>query len=593
MKDKKNQIIYIGKAKNLHKRVSSYFRIGAEHLPKVEKMISHVWDYDFIVTDSEQEALLLECSLIKQHQPDYNILLKDDKGFYYIKISQEEYPRITVEKQKTSTGKYIKTYTSGFVAKSVVEEVNNIFKLPTCCKKFPQSFKKARPCLNYYIKKCSGICQGHISQEDYQKLILQAINYIQNGSINSIERMQKEMEEASENLDFERAVILRDRIKAIQKASESQKIIDNNFKNTDIIAVANYQDNLCISVLVYREGKLYDKLNFNFQENINIEESVLDAFVLQFYHGRTDLPKMILLESELAEMKFIENMLSEQAGYKIKLLVPKKGNGLQLVHMAKHNAMEYIAIHENRTSKELLAIEALGKLLGMSNIPEYIEAYDISNFGSESESMVAGMVVFENGRPLKKAYRRFKIKNLQNQNDYACMQEVIRRRLKYLDNNNNTGFGRKPDLILLDGGKGHVHAVQEIIQEIAPEIAVFGMVKDNKHRTRAIATNDGEISISSTQNAFYLITRIQDEVHRYAVAYMHKKHKKYSFSSELTKIEGIGEKRAQKLMLYFKTRNALLSASVQDLQKAGISEKTALHVYNYLHELEIEQEDFS
>ena len=589
MKDKKNQIIYIGKAKNLHKRVSSYFRIGAEHLPKVAKMVSHVWDYDFIVTGSEQEALLLECSLIKQHQPNYNILLKDDKGFYYIKISEELYPRITVEKQKSNTGKYIKTYTSGFVAKSIVDEVNHIFKLPTCGKTFPQSFKKSRPCLNYYIKKCSGICQGNISQENYQKLISQAINYIQNGSINSIERMQKEMEEAAENLDFERAMILRDRIKAIQKSSESQKILDNNFKNADIIAIADNQENLCISVLVYREGRLYDKLNFNFHEHT--EESELDAFVLQFYHERTDLPKMILLEYALTDMNLIQTMLSEQAGYQIKLLVPKKGNGLQLVHMAKQNAMESIAIHENRTSKELLAVEALGKLLGMDKIPKYIEAYDISNFGSESESIVAGMVVFENGRPLKNAYKRFKIKNLQNQNDYACMQEVISRRLKYLNNNNNnnnsdTEFARKPDLILLDGGKGHVSAVLPIVQEFAPDIAVFGMMKDNKHRTRAIATNGSEISISGTQNAFYLVTRIQDEVHRYAVAYMHKRHKKYSFSSELMKIDGIGEKRAKKLMLYFKTKTAILSATIQELQKAGISEKTALRVYAYLHGLE-------
>lgn len=592
MKDNNNQIIYIGKAKNLHKRVSSYFRIGAEHLPKVAKMVSHVWDYDFIVTDSEQEALLLECSLIKQHKPNYNILLKDDKGFYYIKISEEEYPRITVEKQKANTGNYIKTYTSGFVAKSIVDEVNSIFKLPTCSKKFPQSFKKARPCLNFYIKKCAGICQGNISQEDYQKLISQAIEYIKNGSNISIERLQKEMQEASENLDFEKAVILRDRIRAIHKASESQKILDNNFKNADIIALANNQENLCISVLIYREGKLFDKLNFRFQENA--EESVLDAFVLQFYHGRTNLPKMILLESELLEMQFIENMLSEQAGYKIKLLVPKKGNGLQLVNLAKNNAMEYIAIRENRTSKELLAVEALGKLLGMSKIPKYIEAYDISNLASES--MVAGMVVFENGRPLKKAYKRFQIKNLQNQNDYACMQEVISRRLKYLDNNNNnfdTGFARKPDLILLDGGKGHVSAVLEVLQKFSLDIAVFGMVKDNKHRTRAIATNGGEISISGTQSAFHLVTRIQDEVHRYAVAYLHKKHKKYSFSSELTKIKGIGEKRAQKLMLYFKTKNAIFSASVQELQRAGIPEQTALYLYYYLHGLELEQEEKS
>lgn len=585
MKDKKNQIIYIGKAKNLHKRVSSYFRVGAEHLPKVAKMVSHVWDYDFIVTDSEYEALLLECSLIKQHQPNYNILLKDDKGFYYIKVSEEDYPRITVEKQKSNDGQYLGTYTSGFVAKSIVDEVNMVFRLPTCHKKFPQAFRKARPCLNYHIQKCSGICQGDISQDAYQKQIAQAIDYIRNGSAVSVKRMQKEMQEASENLDFERAIVLRNRISAVQKAGATQKMIDNHVKNADVIAVADNQDAVCISVLVYRDGRLYDKLNFQLQESA--DESVLDAFVMQFYHGRTDIPKVILLETALSEMDAIKNMLSEQAGYQVRLLVPQKGNSLQLIHMAKKNAMEYIAVRQNRTSKELLAVEALGKLLGMSKVPKYIEAYDISNL--VSESMVAGMVVFENGRPLKKAYKRFRIKEQQSQNDYACMQEVIRRRLTHLQDDSDIWFSRKPDLILLDGGKGHVNAVSEIVKESAPEIAVFGMVKDTKHRTRAIATNGGEISISGTQNAFQLVTRIQDEVHRYSVAYMHKNHKKYSFASELTQIEGIGEKRMQKLMRYFKTRDALWSASVQELHRAGIPEKTALHLYAYLHGTEQEE----
>lgn len=580
MKDAQGGIIYIGKAKNLHNRVSSYFRQGADHLPKVERMVSHVWDYDFIVTGSEYEALLLECSLIKQHKPHYNILLKDDKGYHYIKVSNEPYPRITAEKQKANDGAlYIGPYTGGFVTKSTVEEVNTVFRLPTCRKKFPQMLRKGRPCLNFHIKRCMGLCQGRVSEAQYQELIEQAVAYIRSGSTASVERMQKEMELASENLEFEKAALLRDRIRAVQRAGESQKIIDNSFRDADVIASADNGDDLCISVLMYREGRLYDKENFHFRDEA--DEAVLDAFVPRFYHGRADLPKVILLEEAVTEMEMLAEMLSSQAGRKVKLTVPQRGGGMELIRMAKENAVEYIAVHENRTGKELLAVEALGKLLGMEHVPKYIESYDISNLASES--MVAGMVVFENGRPLKKAYKRFSIKESQMQNDYACMQEVIRRRLSHLRDDTDVWFSRKPDLILLDGGKGHVSAVAPIIQEMAPDIALFGMVKDSKHRTRAIATGGGEISVTGTQSAFQLLTRIQDEVHRYSVAYMHRKHKKRTFASELTQVEGIGEKLARKLMLYFKTKDALQAASCEEMRAAGIPQKTAENLYSYLH----------
>jgi excinuclease ABC subunit C len=585
MKDEKGGIIYIGKAKNLKNRVSSYFRLSADHTPKVARMVSHVWDYDFIVTDSEYEALLLECSLIKQHKPHYNILLKDDKGYHYIKISDEAYPRITAEKQKTEDGLYIGPYTGGFVTRSTVEEVNTVFRLPTCTKKFPQMFRRTRPCLNYHIKRCMGVCQGNISQSQYREIIEQAVAYIRSGSSASVDRMQAEMERASETLDFEKAAILRDRIRAIQRAGESQKIIDNHFRNADVIATAESEDTLCVSVLMYRDGRLRDKQCFRFAELA--EDSVLDAFVVRFYHGRTDLPAVILLESPLIDMELSEEMLSSQSGRKIHLLVPQRGNGLQLVRMSKQNAVEAIAVRSDRTGRELLAVETLGKLLGMEKLPEYIEAYDISNLASEA--MVAGMVVFENGRPLKKAYKRFTIKETYIQNDYACMQEVIRRRLSHLYDGTDEWFSRKPDLILLDGGKGHVSAVKPIIRKMAPDIALFGMVKDSKHRTRAIATDGGEISISGIQSAFSLLTRIQDEVHRYSVSFMHAKHKKRTFASELTKVPGIGEKFAHKLMLHFKTKEALLSADVTELASAGIPQRTAAELYAFLHRTQEEK----
>ncbi len=582
MKDEKGGIIYIGKAKNLRNRVTSYFRVSADHTPKVAKMVSHVWDYDFIVTDSEYEALLLECSLIKQHKPHYNILLKDDKGYHYIKVSGDPYPRITAEKQKTDDALYIGPYTGGFVTKSTVEEVNAVFRLPTCQKKFPQMFRKARPCLNFHIKRCMGVCQGKISQDAYAQIVDQAVAYIRSGSTASVERMEAEMEQAAEALDFEKAALLRDRIRAIQKAAESQKIIDNHFRNADVIATADNQDALCISVLMYRDGRLHDKQTFHFSDHA--DDAALESFVTQFYHGRTDLPKHILLEEPLPEMEMLEEMLGAQMKSRVRLLVPQRGSGVQLIRMSKQNAAEAIAVHSNRTGKELLAVEALGKLLGMERVPKYIEAYDISNLASDS--MVAGMVVYENGRPQKKAYKRFTIKEISMQNDYASMQEVIRRRLQHLGDDEDPWFARTPDLILLDGGKGHVNAVAPIIAELAPEIALFGMVKDQKHRTRAIATGGGEISISSTREAFHLLTRIQDEVHRYSVAFMHSKHKKRTFASELTKVQGIGEKTAQKLMLHFKTRAALEAADEAALAAAGISKTTAERLYAFLHEAE-------
>ena len=572
MKNAQGGIIYIGKAKNLHNRVSSYFRLGADHLPKVARMVSHVYDYDFIVTGSEYEALLLECSLIKQHKPH--------KGYHYIKVSAEPFPRITAEKQKTdSRSLYIGPYTGGSVTRSTVEEVNAVFRLPTCKKRFPEQFGKARPCLNYHIHRCMGLCQGRISEDEYREIIDQAVAYIRSGATASVERMQKEMEDAAEALDFERAAILRDRIRAITKAAESQKIIDNRFRDADVIGMAAGADDLCISVLMYREGRLYDKVNYHFEDQA--DESPLEAFVPMFYHGRTDLPHTILLETPIAEMDMLADMLSDQAGRRVKLTVPQRGAGAELTRMAKENAVEYIAVHEDRTGRELLAVEALGKVLGMDKLPQYIESYDISNLASES--MVAGMVVFENGRPLKRAYKRFSIKEQAGQDDYACMQEVIRRRLSHLGDPDDPYFAREPDLILLDGGKGHVNAVRPIVEAMAPNIALFGMVKDSKHRTRAIATGGGEISVSGTQSAFQLLTRIQDEVHRYSVAFMHKKHKKRTFASELTQVEGIGEKLAQKLMVHFKTKDAIYAADLAALHAAGISEATAARLYTFLH----------
>ncbi len=582
MRDKNNEIIYIGKAKNLKNRVTSYFRENPDHTPKVAKMVSHVYDYDFIVTDSEYEALVLECSMIKQHMPKYNILLKDDKGYSFIKISDEAFPRITAEMQKKGSGKFLGPYMSTFVTKQTVEEVNRVFSLPTCRRKFPDDFGKYRPCLNFHIKQCMGVCRGVIGQEEYMDMISQAESYIRNGSEASAEILAEQMNAAAENLDFELAAKLRDRIYAIRRAADSQKIIDEDMRDTDIIAMAQNGENSCIAMLMYRKGRLFDRAEYELGAP-DSSENMLEDFILQYYSDGEKIPREILIEDDLPDAEMIEKILRERRGAAVDLSSKKRGKGLRLIMMARSNAEDSLAIKVGRTGKEIAALEALGKLLGLPEPPQYIEAYDISNLGSSS--MVAGMVVFENGRPLKKAYKRFSIKETKIQNDYASMREVLERRFKHYNDEEETdeGFSRMPDLILLDGGKGQVNAVEPILREMGIDVPIFGMVKDGNHRTRAIATSGSEIAISGTRSAFMLVTRIQDEVHRFSITYQRKKHGKQSYETGLTKIKGIGEKKAQKLFMAFKTREEFKKASEEEIAKAaGINIELAKQVREYV-----------
>ena len=583
MKDKNGNIIYIGKAKNLHRRVSSYFRENADHTPKVSAMVSNVNDYDFIVTDSEYEALLLECSLIKQHQPKYNILLKDDKGYHYIRISDDEYPRITAEKNTLKSGKYSDPYTSGFVAKETVDEVNRIFRLPTCSKKFPQDFRKSRPCLNYHIKNCMGVCTGKISREEYAGIIKQAESFLKKGSTEALRRMEEEMNQASENLEFEKALILRDRIAYIKKSYEKQKIINNTVENADIIGIAEFYDGVYISVLMYRNNRLYDKSVIEF--SYNSDDDILTSFMMQYYYKRNDIPELIIVENLPEDYELIQKMLDTQSGRKITINTAKRGSQSELLRLAKSNSAEYVALKNNRTGKEVIALEQLAKVLGLDKPPKYIEAYDISNLADES--IVAGMVVFVDGRPFKKAYKRFSIKRIRTQNDYESMYEVLERRLMHIINQDGDEyFRRKPDLILLDGGKGHVNTITELVRDLNIDIKVFGMVKDNKHRTRAITSGGREIQINNLQSAFNLVTRIQDEVHRYSVNYMHSKHRKKTYLSELTTVKGIGEKKSEKLMIKYKTKDNLKNATPEELAvTAGVNLNTARELWEVIQNL--------
>lgn len=584
MKDKDGGIIYIGKAKNLKKRVTSYFRENPDHTPKVAAMVAKVYDYDFIVTDSEFEALVLECSLIKQHKPRYNILLKDDKGYSYIRISDEEYPRITAEKNTSAGGKYLGPYTSAYITKEAVKEANRVFMLPTCRRRFPQDFRRERPCLNYHIKMCMGVCRGNIDGETYRKTVDEAAEFIRSGSAASVERMEREMNEAAEELNFEKAAMLRDRINAVKKASEKQKMVGSGVDSADVIGIAEYHGGVYVSVLMYRENRLYDKAVFDLEKN-GADDDILSTFMVQFYHGRNDIPKLVAVDHIPEEYELIERLLEKQANRVVKLHQPQRGRLLDLLKLAKSNSAEYAALKNSRTGKEVIALEQLGKSLGLAAPPKYIEAYDISNLSSES--MVAGMVVFEDGRPLKKAYKRFSIKEQQYQNDYGSMHEVLKRRLLHIvEQEGDEYFRRTPDLILLDGGTGHVHAVEPVLKELGLNIPLFGMVKDDKHRTRAIATGGREIQINNLQAAFNLVTKIQDEVHRFSVSYMHSRHKKKTYSSEFLTVKGIGEKKAAKIMVKYKTKANLLKATPEELAlTAGVSAETAKELWEVIQRL--------
>lgn len=583
MKDKSGKIIYIGKAKALKNRVKSYFQSVERHNVKTFKLVQNIFDFDFIVTPTELDALVLEASQIKLHTPKYNILLKDDKGYNYVKISGGAYPRISYALQtddKNAT--YLGPYTSGYTIKQTVEEANRIFMLPTCNKRFPQEFGKNRPCLNNHIGRCVGLCRGRISAEDYQKRVSAAIEYIKNGSKHSIELMKAEMEELSEKLEFEKAAVLRDRIAAIEKAEKSQQIYSSKTSDYDIVGLAQNMELSSVAVVSYRGGRLIDKQNFFIGDEYEQQQMISD-FLVEFYSRQQVIPKEIYLDREIDDKELLEQFFSDKTGKKVSIVVPKRGEGLTQVMLAKSNAAEYLSLKVGRTAKEISALEDLAKLLGLKKIPMYIESYDISNMGEQTR--VAGMIVYRNGRPFKPAYRKFTIKDVIGIDDYACMQEVIRRRFqRYLDADES--FSVMPDLILLDGGKGHVAAVQEVLNDMKISVELFGLVKDDKHRTRAVAKEGGEIQINSNKRVFDFLTNLQDEVHRFSINFQRQSHKKKQYELELTRVRGIGEAKAAALLREFKTKSAMKEASVEELAKAAkVGTEVAQELYLYIQEI--------
>lgn len=585
MKNKEGEIIYIGKAKALKNRVSQYFQQNnPSHNEKVKKMVSQVEDFDYIVVDSEFEALVLECSLIKQNMPKYNILLKDDKGYHYIKITKGEYPRISAQKQleDDKNAEYMGPFASSFSVSQTVDEVNRIFMLPTCNKKFPQDMKKARPCLNFHIKQCMGVCRGRTSKGEYNDAINQAIAYIKKGEGDLSKRLMDMMNEAAEALDFEKAAKLRDRIAAIKKITDRQKVVMVGAESQDVISFAFIEPTATVAILKFRQSRLVDKEDHVITDVYDISEA-RQEFLNQYYLSSVDVPKKIIVDSEFEEMKLLEDYLSQKQKHRIYISVPQKGESKQIVDMAYKNAGEKLSKFLSRTAKEVAALEELTKLLALAKAPEYIEAYDISNIG-ESD-MVGGMVVFQNGRPLKKAYKKFKIKNVVGQDDYSSMSEVITRRFNHYfeEKESGEGFGKLPDLILLDGGKGHVATILPIIRGMGLNVPVFGMVKDSKHRTRAIAADGGEIAISTCKSAFAFITNVQDEVHRFSINYQKTSHKKTTLSLTITRVDGIGEKKAATILKTYKTKEALKAATPEELAKtAKVKIEVATALYDFI-----------
>ncbi len=598
MKNKEDEIIYIGKAKKLKNRVSQYFGSQNNHTDKVRRMVSQVRTFDYIITDSEFEALILECSLIKQNQPKYNILLKDDKGFSFVKVTGDKWKRITYALQKDDDGaEYIGPYTNSYYVKQAVTEANSIFKLPTCNRRFPEDFGKARPCLNFHIKLCSAPCTGKVKLSDYNESVNQALDFLKGTGKDSIRKLTEEMYKASDAMEFEKAAVLRDRINAIKKLSDKQKVIETKVKNQDVIAFFSDGNKACFEVFRFDEGKLKYREDY-FVDPPDDGKKARAEFIMSFYNTKTDIPRFVTVDGEVEDQELIERFLSEKKGKRVYIAIPQRGQQKALVDMTRQNAAERVAKTRGAVlGRELSVLEEFKELLGLDTLPSYIESYDISNTAGDEN--VAGMIVYENGRPLKSAYKRFKIKSFSGQDDYGSMTEVLTRRFEeYMrlieeveDGEEPKGFARLPNLILLDGGVGQVGAVKPVLEKFGLTIPLFGMVKDDKHRTRAIVSDEGEISININRRLFTFISSLQDEVHRFSVGYHRTRRKKSQLGVSLTEIPGVGTERAKALLKHFRTISNIKHAELQELQNAPkMNDSVALSVYRYFRRKESEGE---
>ena len=583
MHDAKDAIIYVGKAISLKNRVRQYFQSSRDKTAKIKQMVSKIARFEYIVTDSELEALVLECNLIKEHRPRYNTMLKDDKTYPYIKVTaSEEYPRILFSRQmKKDKNKYFGPFTSAGAVKDTIELIRKIYRIRACSRKLPQDMGKDRPCLYYHIHQCDAPCQGYISQADYQESVKQAVGFL-NGQYEPVMKyLEEKMRTASETMEFEKAIEYRDLLDSVRKVAQKQKITSQSMEDRDIIAMAKDERDAVVQVFFVRDGKLIGREHFHM--NLTGSESkaeILNSFVKQFYAGTPFVPHEIWVLEELEDAEVIASFLTARRGQKVRFVVPKMGEKERLVELAEKNAKMVLSQDKEKIKREELrtigAMNQIGSWIGLSGIKR-VEAYDISNISGFEP--VGSMIVYENGRPKRNDYRKFRIRTVQGPNDYASMREVLLRRFSHgLEETKKLeaeggdlamgSFTRFPDLLMMDGGRGQVNIALEILRELQLEIPVCGMVKDDNHRTRGLYYQNVEIPIDRHSEGFQLITRIQDEAHRFAIEYHRSLRGKEQVRSVLDDIKGIGPARRKSLMRTFKTIEAVREASVEELEAA-------------------------
>ncbi|WP_130849331.1 excinuclease ABC subunit UvrC [Intestinimonas timonensis] len=583
MQDAKNEVIYVGKAKALKNRVSQYFADLASHTEKTRAMVSQIDHFDVIIADSEFEALVLECSLIKRHQPRYNILLKDDKGYPYIRLTvQEAYPKFSLANRPAEDGaRYFGPYGSRGATQDIVEAIQSALRLPKCRKKFPRDIGKERPCLYYRMGQCDGYCRPEMDQSRYQENIDQAIRLLEGKYEEVCDDLRAEMEQAAEELRFERAAELRDRIAAMELLGKRQKVVAGSLSDTDVVGFHRGEAKSCFVVLHFVDGDLAAKDMDLIETPVEeAKEDTVSALVKQYYGGRGALPKQILLPCDIEDEVPVTRMLSEACGHRVALMTPQRGAKMDLIRLANKNAVEEVERATSREERQSKLMEALGKMLGLSEPPRRIEAYDISNTGDTN--IVASMTVFIDGRPLKRDYRHFKLKDMVHADDYGSMEQVLTRRFRrYLDGDEK--FGDLPDLLLIDGGENHAKVAVRVLEEVGLSIPVFGMVKDDRHRTRALVDPAGsEIGIQQIPAVFALVGRIQEETHRFAIEFQRLQQSKGVKGSALDQIPGVGEKRRNELLRHFKSIKNIKAASLTALEEA-VPKNTARAVYDHFH----------
>ena len=587
MQDKKNTVIYVGKAKALKNRVSQYFANLATHTEKTRAMVSQIDHFDVIVADSEFEALVLENSLIKRHQPRYNILLKDDKGYPYIRLTvKEPYPKFSLANRAAEDGaRYFGPYGSRGNTQNIIDALRIALKLPSCNRKFPRDIGKERPCLNYHMGQCDGYCRTDMDQSRYREAIDQAVRLLEGKFQEVGDELKAEMELAAEELRFEKAAELRDRYRAIELLGKRQKVVAGSLADTDVVGFHRGQaTRSCFVVLHFVEGELAAK-DWGLIDTPMEEDTaeILSALVRQYYGGRGNLPRQILLPCELEDEVPLTRMLSEAAGRKVELVTPQRGAKMDLIRLANTNAVEEVERWTTREERQNKLLELLGNMLNLPAPPRRMESYDISNQGADD--IVASMVVYVNAKPLKRDYRHFKLKDMDGPDDYASMDQVLRRRFqRYLDRDEK--FADKPDLLLIDGGENHARVAVGVLRDLGLSIPVFGMVKDDRHRTRALVTPEGqEIGIQGNQAIFSLIGQIQEETHRFAIEFHRQQQNQRVKGSVLDKIPGVGEKRRSELLKHFKSIKNIKAATLEQLQEA-VPRNTAQAVYDFFREKE-------